>query len=164
MRRSARAAPRVPLRCGGTVGPTKEGIVASRLNPYISFRGGNAREALEFYKSVLGGTLTVSTFGEYGMDGPIADKIMHGQLETNDGYTLMGADSPPEMPTDHGHTVTVCINGDADDTVRGYFEKLSAGGTVGEPLKKQMWGDEYGQFEDRFGVQWMFNLRPPTEA
>ena len=135
----------------------------SRLNPYLSFRG-NAREAMEFYKSVLGGTLTVNTFGEFGMDGPAADKIMHGQLETTDGYTLMGADTPPEMPVKVGDSVTVCINGDADDTLRGYFEKLSAGGTVNEPLKKQMWGDEYGQFVDRFGVSWMFNLGAPREA
>jgi len=138
--------------------------VASRLNPYISFTAGNAREALEFYESVLGGTLTVDLFGQYGTEGPLADKVMHGQLETTDGYTIMGADIPPDMPTTPGDSVTICISGDADDTLRGYFRQLSAGGTVHTPLEKQMWGDEYGQFQDRFGVPWMFNLRPPTEA
>ena len=52
--------------------------MTSRLNPYISF-GGNARQALEFYNGVFGGTLTLSTFGEFGAaDAPDADKIMHG--------------------------------------------------------------------------------------
>ncbi|MDQ3782634.1 MAG: VOC family protein, partial [Actinomycetota bacterium] len=69
----------------------------TRLNPYISFDG-NAREALEFYKSVLGGELSVMTFGEVGGEtGPGADKIMHGQLQSPSGFTLMGADSPPGM-------------------------------------------------------------------
>ena len=71
--------------------------MASRLNPYISFPG-NAREAMEFYERVLGGTLTVHTFGEFGsQDSPHADKIMHSMLETDRGFTLMGADTAPGM-------------------------------------------------------------------
>ena len=67
--------------------------MASRLNPYISFDG-NARQAMAFYEGVFGGTLTLNTFGEYGApDAPEADKIMHGQLETPSGFTLMGADA-----------------------------------------------------------------------
>jgi PhnB protein len=71
--------------------------MASRLNPYINFNG-NARQAMEFYQGVFGGDLTVNTFGEYGaQDSPDADKIMHGQLETDRGFTLMGADTPAGM-------------------------------------------------------------------
>ncbi|HWJ51935.1 MAG TPA: VOC family protein, partial [Propionibacteriaceae bacterium] len=62
--------------------------MASRLNPYLSFSD-NAREAMEFYKSVFGGNLTLNTFGEYGTQGDEANKIMHAQLETDAGYTLM---------------------------------------------------------------------------
>ena len=72
--------------------------MASRLNPYLNFNG-NARQALEFYRSVFGGDLTLSTFAEFGMaDAPDADKIMHGQLETDAGYTIMAAD----VPSRHG--------------------------------------------------------------
>ncbi len=60
--------------------------MATRLNPYISFNG-NAREALEFYKGIFGGTLALSTFGEFGNPGEGGDKIMHGMLETDQGYT-----------------------------------------------------------------------------
>ena len=61
--------------------------MTSRLNPYISFNG-NAREAMEFYRRVFGGTLTLNTFGEYGSpDSPEAEKIMHSMLETCLLYT-----------------------------------------------------------------------------
>jgi PhnB protein len=132
--------------------------VASRLNPYLSFRD-NAREAMEFYKSVFGGTLTVNTFGEYGAaEGPDADKLMHAQLETDAGYTLMAADTPPGMTHNPGDNITVSLSGDDAETLRGYWEKLSEGGAVGVPLEKQMWGDEFGQCTDKFGIPWMVNI------
>ncbi len=135
--------------------------MTSRLNPYISFSD-NARDALEFYKSVFGGTLTLNTFGEYGeKDSPIADKIMHGQLETDRGFTLMGADTPPGMDHTPGTNITVSLSGDDGDELRGYWDKLSDGGVVATPLEKQMWGDEFGMCTDRFGVPWMVNIGQP---
>ncbi|WP_053718405.1 VOC family protein [Saccharothrix sp. NRRL B-16348] len=132
--------------------------MTSRLNPYISFAG-NAREAMEYYESVFGGTLRLNTFGEFGQaDAPEADKIMHGMLETSSGYTLMGADTPPGMPHNPGDNITVSLSGDDVDELRGYFEKLSDGGTVTVPLEKQMWGDEFGACQDRFGIYWMVNI------
>jgi PhnB protein len=133
----------------------------SRLNPYISFDG-NAREAMEFYKGVFGGTLTLNTFGEFGQpDAPEADKIMHGLLETDTGLTLMGADTPPGMAHNPGDNITVSLSGDDADELRGYWEKLSDGGTVTVPLEKQMWGDEFGQCVDQFGIAWMVNISQP---
>jgi PhnB protein len=135
--------------------------VASRLNPYISFAG-NARQALEFYKTVFGGTMTLSTFGEFGQpDAENADKIMHGQLETDRGYTLMVSDTAPGMEHNPGNNITVSLSGDDGDELRGYWEKLSSGGTVQIPLEKQMWGDEFGWCVDQFGVPWMVNISQP---
>ncbi|MFF4257911.1 VOC family protein [Streptomyces sp. NPDC001663] len=132
--------------------------MASRLNPYISFAG-DARQAMEFYKEVFGGTLALNTYGEYGNpDSPEADKIMHGMLETAGGFTLMGADSPPGMEHTPGSNFSVSLSGDDDSELRGYWEKLSAGGTVSVPLEKQMWGDVFGMCTDRFGIPWMVNI------
>ena len=132
--------------------------MASLLNPYLSFRS-NAREAMEFYQQVFGGELVVSTFGEFGMaDGPGSDLIMHAQLETPSGFTLMASDTPPGMERQEGSSITVSLSGDDADDLRGYFAKLSEGGTVTMPLEKQMWGDEYGALTDRFGVPWMANI------
>ena len=133
----------------------------SRLNPYITFNG-NAREAMEFYRSVLGGTLALDTFGEYGMqDSPQADKIMHAMLETDSGFTLMASDTAPGMDHNPGDNIAVSLSGDDADELRGYWEKLSDGGTVTMPLEKQMWGDEFGMCVDRFGVNWMVNISQP---
>ena len=135
--------------------------MVSRLNPYINFDG-NAREAMEFYKSVFGGELAVSTFGEYEEPAsPNADKIMHAMLETDSGFTLMGADTPEGMAYNPGDNITVSLSGDDADELRGYWEKLSAGGTVSVPLEKQMWGDEFGACSDRFGISWLVNIGQP---
>ena len=131
----------------------------SRLNPYLNFRG-QAREALEFYQSVFGGAFTVTTFGEFGETpaGVERDDVMHGQLETSMGFTLMISDVPSAMDLTVGDNITVSLSGDDADALRGYWERLSDGGTVTFPLEKQMWGDEYGQCQDRFGIPWMVNI------
>jgi PhnB protein len=130
----------------------------SRLNPYFTFNG-NARDAMEFYRGVFGGELHVNTFGEYGQqDAPGADKIMHAQLETPAGYTLMASDTAPGMDHTPGNTITVSLSGDDGDELRGYFTRLAEGGTVTMPLEKQMWGDEFGMVVDPFGVAWMVNI------
>ena len=132
--------------------------MTSRLNPYLSFRD-TARQAMEFYRDVFGGELAMNTFGEFGMtDDGVADLIMHSQLETETGYTIMGADTPPGMQHTPGSAMTVCISGDEAELLRGYWAKLSEGATVVTPLEKQMWGDEYGMCIDTFGTPWMFNI------
>ncbi|MEN0138413.1 MAG: VOC family protein [Rhodococcus sp. (in: high G+C Gram-positive bacteria)] len=132
--------------------------MTSRLNPYISFDG-NARQAMEFYKDVFGGTLAVSTFGEFGApDAEGADKIMHAMLESDNGFTLMGADTPPGMEHNPGTNIAVSLSGDDGDLLRGYWAKLSDGGSVSVPLEKQMWGDEFGACTDQFGISWMVNI------
>ena len=135
--------------------------MTSRLNPYISFKD-NARQAMEFYREALGGTLTVNTFGEYGdKDAPEADLIMHGLLETPAGFTLMGADTPPGMEHNPGSNIAVSLSGEDAEELRGYWAKLSGTGTVTVPLAKQMWGDEFGMCIDRFGIGWMVNITQP---
>jgi PhnB protein len=135
--------------------------MASRLNPYIGYDG-DARQAMEFYQQVFGGDLRMNTFREFGQaDSPDADKIMHAQLETTSGYTLMASDTPTGMPFDSGSRISVSLSGDDADELRGYWEKLSEGGTVTMPLEKQMWGDEFGMCTDRFGVNWLVNISQP---
>jgi PhnB protein len=134
--------------------------MTSRLNPYLNFNG-NARQALEFYHSVFGGNLTLSTFAELGApNSPDADRIMHGQLETDAGYTIMAADVTSEMEYQPPAGISVSLSGD-DDTLHDYWDKLSAGGTTTMPLQKQVWGDEFGMCVDQFGVPWLVNISQP---
>ncbi|MFI7119185.1 VOC family protein [Amycolatopsis sp. NPDC049868] len=131
----------------------------SRLNAYIRYNG-NARQAMEFYREVLGGKLEIGTIADFrSPDSPTADKVMHAQLDTANGYTLMACDvdgQVEDVPHSPGNNVAVYLGGDGE--LRGYFEKLSAGGTVTMPLEKQLWGDEAGALVDKFGISWMFNI------
>ena len=135
--------------------------MVSRLNPYLSFRD-DAREAMEFYQGVFGGELTVSTFGEFqASDDPTEqDKVMHARLETERGLVLMGADTPKQMQYTPGTNFAVSLSGGSEDEpeLRGYWEGLSAGGTVLEPLDRAPWGDIFGMYVDKFGVMWMVNI------
>jgi PhnB protein len=136
--------------------------VVSRLNPYISFKD-TAKPALEFYQGVFGGTVTLNTFGEFGAaPGPEADKIMHGMLAADNGFTLMAADTPEGRPYNPGDNITVSLSGDDGDDLRGWWEKLTAGGNIIMPLEKQMWGDEFGMVIDQFGIPWMVNITQPS--
>jgi PhnB protein len=136
--------------------------MASRLNPYISF-GDTARSAMEYYHEVFGGALHLSTFGEMGApaDSPDADKIMHGLLETERGFTLMGADTPSGMERHPGETVAISLSGDDAADLHRYWERLSDGGQVTVPMQKQAWGDEFGACTDRFGISWMVDIGQP---
>lgn len=141
--------------------------MATTLNPYLTFDG-DAREAMEFYAAAFGGDLEVSTFGEYG-DAPNADGVMHAQLETPSGFTLMASDLPPGMGRTSGNDIAISLSGDDADELRGYWKHLSEAGEVTMPLATQVWGDEFGMCTDRYGVSWMVNIvsstdgRPTTE-
>jgi PhnB protein len=128
--------------------------MGSILNPYLSFTD-NAREAMEFYQSVFGGDLDVMTFGQMG--GQPEDGVMHSQLVTPAGYTLMGSDNPPEMGPAAGNGA-VSLSGDEVEALQGYFAALSEGGQVDVPLEKQMWGDHFGMCTDKYGVRWLVNI------
>lgn len=138
----------------------------SLLNPYLNFVG-TAREAIEFYHSVFGGELTINTFRDFG--APVQqselDLVMHAQLETPSGYVLMASDMPSHIEAPTGpRAFSVSLSGvDSENAeLTGYFEALSAGGTVDEPLTASPWGATFGMLTDRFGVSWLVNIAGPA--
>jgi PhnB protein len=133
--------------------------MATLLNPYLSFRD-NAREAIEFYHSVFGGELAVNTFEEFGAseDPAEANKIMHSQLTSEGGLVLMAADTPNSMDYTPGSAISISLSGEDESELRGYWDKLSDGGTVVMPLEKAPWGDTFGMCVDKFGTNWMVNV------
>jgi PhnB protein len=136
--------------------------MASRLNPYIAFRD-NAREAMEFYQSVFGGELNVNTFGEYG-DAGNPNGIMHAQLETPAGFTLMASDTHSSMTLEQGSSISVSVSGEDEAELRGYWDKLVDRGEVTMALEKQVWGDIFGMVKDQYGVSWMIDIVQPQES
>lgn len=133
----------------------------AKLNPYLNFRD-NTRDAMEFYKTVFGGKLDINTFADYNasQDPSEAGKVMHAQLESDSGITFMAADTPSSMEYTPGNNFGMSLSGgEADeDELRGYFNKLSEGGTVAMPMEKAVWGDIFGMLSDKFGVSWLVNV------
>ncbi len=133
--------------------------MTTRLNPYLSFRD-TARQAMDFYQSVFGGELTRATFAEFGAGDDPAEKdnVMHSMLATDNGLTLMAADTPSSMGSEPSSNGTMSLSGEDEAELRGYWEKLSDGGDVSVPLEKAPWGDTFGMCVDKFGVSWMVNI------
>jgi PhnB protein len=130
-----------------------------QLNPYLNFRN-NAREAMEFYRGVFGGTLAVSTFGESqaSSDPSEDDLVMHSQLDGEHGIAFMASDTPPRMEHRPGTNFSMSLSGDDEALLTSWYERLSEDGTATMPLAKAPWGDTFGMCVDRFGISWLVNI------
>ena len=131
------------------------------LTPHLAFPG-NAREALEHYHAVFGGDLEVNVYGtefaaRMGGDDSHADKVMHGRLVAPDGFTLSASDNRPGESVDPS-TNELILSLSGDQNLREQWARLVDSGTVEIVLEQQMWGDEYGEGRDKFGVRWSANV------
>ena len=136
-----------------------------RLNPYLNFRD-TARQAMEFYHSIFGGDLQLSTFAEmHASEDPAeGEKIMHGMLVAPNGLVVMGADTPNAMEYTPATGFAVSLSGDDEADLRRYWDGLSDGGAIVMPLEQAPWGDTFGMCVDRFGISWMVNITGPQAA
>ncbi|MFN8345354.1 MAG: VOC family protein [Spirosomataceae bacterium] len=136
----------------------------TQLNPYLFF-GGNCREAMAFYRSIFGGELTLTTFGEGPADvhsDPIANseeaklKIMHARL--NGPLVILASDDPQLTGSETAGHFSLSIEGGNEEELTAYFEKLAENGRVTAPLIKQFWGEVFGMVTDKFGINWMVSI------
>ena len=139
-----------------------------QLHPYLFF-GGSCREAMQFYKSIFGGELMLSTFGEGPADAhsnPAAnseamrDKIMHASLEGP--VKILASDNPSLIHARSDGQYALSLEGTDEALLTEYFHKLSDGGRLLAKLSKQFWGDIFGMVEDQYGVQWMISIKVPA--
>ncbi|OUE30735.1 hypothetical protein BFL35_08720 [Clavibacter michiganensis] len=136
------------------------------MTPYLSFRD-QAAEALGFYRGIFGGEVETTTFGEGGLvqDPAEADKVMHGRLTSDAGFVLMASDTPASMGVPSGSAITLSLSGDDEGVLGGWWEALTADGTIVLPLEVAPWGDRFGMCTDRYGIDWMVSISPaPTAA
>lgn len=131
------------------------------LSPYLNFNG-QAKGAMEFYQSVLGGELSMQTYEQSGQTSKPQenDLIMHAELK-NDFLSFMASDGNAEHVVHFGDNIHMSLMGDDETKLTEIFNKLSEGGQVDMPLKKEFWGDTFGMFTDKFGVHWMVNISSP---
>ena len=134
-----------------------------KLNAYIHF-GGNAEEALNFYKNVLGGNVVaIARYGESPMpvDEDQKNKIMHARLEF-EGDLLLISDGPKGYDAKPGN---ISLSLETPNVTRGeqVFNKLLEGGNVIMPFAEQFWGAKFGMLTDKFGITWMVNCELKKE-
>lgn len=135
--------------------------MTTRLNAYLAF-GDQAKQAMEFYKTVFGGSLDMTTFADGGMphDPDEADKIMHAMLTTENGMVLMASDTPGSNTNTPPQGISLSLSGDNKTQLTTYWTALSDGGTVTMPFEAAPWGDIFGMVTDKFGISWMVNVTP----
>jgi len=141
---------------------------------HLNFRGA-ARAALEFYRSVFGGRVTIATYGDFGMppDVPGADNVVFGSVESEDGFRVMAYDIPGQTGgsagsggstrRENGATLTdqpffVSVRGETLDEIQGYWAALAVGASVVEPLAASAWSPGFGMLTDAFGVTWILDV------
>ena len=129
----------------------------AKINPYLGFKD-SAREAMQFYKSVFGGELTMSTFGESGSKDEPADNIMHAMLIVGPEMTLMGSDMSESNESSPRMQVSLSGDVDEEEKMKEYWTKLSEGAKVTMELQTAPWGDSFGMLTDKFGISWMVNI------
>lgn len=131
----------------------------SILNPYLNFDG-QTRAAMEFYKTVFGGELTINTLEEgAGVSDPLTkDNIMHADLRVDNGMVIMAADDVGDAKSESATNCSLSLSGDNMQELSGYYEALKEGGEVIEPLTQAPWGDTFGMLKDRFGILWLVNI------
>ncbi|MFP3462951.1 VOC family protein [Arthrobacter globiformis] len=125
---------------------------------YVIFPG-TARVALAFYRDVFGGELALHTYEDFGRsDGPPA-AIAHGMLRGEVG--LAGADAAAGEQAIRVEGLMLSLLGTAEPAVlHEWFDKLSVGGTVVDPLAPKPWGASDGQVIDRHGLHWLVGYEP----
>lgn len=136
----------------------------SKINTYLNFQG-NTEEAFNFYKSVFGGEFTsVVRFKDMPMEGftisdTDADKIMHIGLPVGKDHILMATDALESLgqKITQGNNLYISIHPETKEEANRIFNQLSAGGKVEMPMADQVWGDYFGSFADKYGIQWMIN-------
>lgn len=133
------------------------------LTPYLLFDG-NTAEALEFYKTTLGGEIPmIQKFSEGPMDVPpeAADKIMHAEYHCCGNLLFMASDGMPGSPVIDGNRVSLSLTMDDDEHLQSTFDALAEGGQIQMPLAEAFWGAKFGMLTDKFGIIWMLSLKMP---
>jgi len=130
---------------------------------HLNFRG-DAEQALTFYKSVFGGHKVTVTYKQANavQDPSQADQVMWGQVTAPNGFSVMAYDVPSHMSWDAGEKpFFISVRGDSEDELRDFWERLTEGAVVIQPLSPAAWAPLYGMLKDRFAITWVFDVATP---
>ena len=127
---------------------------------HLNFRG-DARTALEFYRSVFSGELRIVTYGQMGnvQEPSEANQVVWGQVTSQSGVNVMAFDVPSTLPWSRGeHSFYLSLRGSDADEIAGYWDKLAANAIIVQPLGPSQWAPLYGMLNDQFGITWVVDV------
>jgi PhnB protein len=142
----------------------------ARVSSYLNFDG-KTEEAFLFYKKVFKTEFIgkgIERFGDIPSDAghpPVAEAIkkmvLHVELPIIGGHILMGTDAPKEMgfTLTKGSNMHICLEPETREEADRLFNELSAGGNITMPMADMFFGAYFGEFSDRFGINWMINFQ-----
>lgn len=134
-----------------------------QVTPYLHFKG-NATQAMNFYKSVLGGDFSIfqkykDVPGGEKMSAEDQERLIHVSLQVSPQITIMASDTfeSVEQSLESGNNFHICLHTESEPETEKLFAGLSQDGQVLMPLNRTFWGSYFGMCKDKFGVQWMLN-------
>lgn len=134
-----------------------------KAQPYMKFNG-QARQAFQFYQSVLGGEIRhmmkmSEQVGSNGVESEDANRLLHISLAISENVVLMASDMPASKDEllVQGNNLCVSLHPDTKEDAERIFNGLSQDGKIETPIAYQFWGDLFGSFIDKYGIYWMIN-------
>jgi PhnB protein len=132
-----------------------------RCTPFLLFDG-NCAEAMTFYYECLGGELNMTKLADTPMKAMFPtekhDRLINANLKSGE-IEISATDwmASPEFNPKQGNTTAIFVIGEGFDELKNIFDKLKDGdnNTRLQELHEMPFG-LYGQFYDKFGVQWIF--------
>lgn len=132
-----------------------------RATPFLLFDG-NCAEAMTFYHDCLGGELTLTKLGDTPMKDMLPlgkyERIINAHLKSGE-LEISATDwmASPEFDPAPGNTFAIFVTGSDYEELKLVFDKLKDGNnnTRLQELHEMPFG-LYGQFYDKYGVQWIF--------
>jgi PhnB protein len=127
----------------------------SGVTPYLSVDG--ARAAIDFYSKAFAAIEREALPTEKG------DRLMHAQVDIN-GSPIFLSDFFPDYGYPPVAPQAFNLHIHVDDAQSWWDRAVAAGCTIVSPLKKEFWGDIYGQLRDPYGVTWAIGQKAPEET
>jgi len=141
----------------------------SRVTTYLNFPG-NTEEAMKFYRKVFKSEFSgkgIQYFGDIPQEAnhhPISKSVkkmvLHVELPILGGHVLMATDAPKEMGFNltGGNNMHICLEPESRKEADRLYNELSAGGNVTMPMADMFFGAYFGEFSDKYGINWMINF------
>lgn len=132
-----------------------------KCTPFLLFDG-NCAEAMTFYHQCLGGELILTKLADTPMKDQFPPEKHHRMINArlkSGAVEISATDwmASPAFEPVQGNTYAVFVSGGTYEEMRTVFDKLKAGASSAwfQELHEMPFGT-YGQFFDRYGVQWIF--------